>query len=1020
MPLQCPSCRRVLEFLGEPPSFCGYCGRRLPHESVLETVSLPRTPPLSAGATQPSPPSGHEPPRAVGGYRLLQQLGEGGMGTVWEAEDAATGRRVAVKLITAGAAAPPDHVERFRQEGRLASRLAHPHCVFVLAADEEAGQPYIVMELMPGTTLQDLVKERGPLPPEEAVGKILDVIDGLQEAHRLGLIHRDMKPSNCFLDADGRVKVGDFGLAKSLLGDSHLTRTGAFLGTPLYVSPEQARADPVDHQTDVYSVAATLYYLLTGRAPHQTGDAAATLARIGSDPVAPLRTLRPELPAALDGAVLRGLERDRKRRWRDLGELRTALQPFVADPERPAALGLRLAAYALDWVLFLPGVLATVFFLKPPAFVAEVPLLRLFWKLWTVPWFLYFALLEGLWGCSLGKRLLDLRVRATEPGRPAGLRPVLLRTALFVGLVNVPFILAGRSLRRAGLPDGLLYPSMLLVYGLGVLLVLAPLRRRRGWRGLHELLSGTRVVALPEVRRAWTPAPRDAAHVLGRPAGLPERVGPFTVRGALCWSGGGGLVAADDPGLNRPVWLVLRPADARPLAEARREVTRPTRLRWLTSGYQGEWQWDAFQAPAGCPLLDLIAGEGRLTWSEAQPLLEQLAAEMRAACQEGTLPGPPTLAQVWVQPSGRVQLLDVPPDSSGGPPTYTADEGAAVVLLGETAILVLEGRPRPPAAAPRPPRVPLPGAAVRLLCRLPGLGPSPELQVEPFRAGLAALHEHPAEVRAAQRAGPLAVLALALLPGLVLMFLGPPLDRAWGLWQRQAEIDWTTVALELLADPKRCAALARELPADAPGQALLRAAATEGMPPEWLRQHQDQAEDAFGKHRIALTWLDEMLYKVLQWRGPPVVDDELSASQILAAALDRRPGGPSATVTPLQPVPLRDVLCVVAPPLLWGLWAFLTRGGFILQALGLSLVRSDGRPAMRGQCAARALLVWAPPTVLLLASLGVTAAAPGWDDLALCLQLLAAAVVGSYVFLALRSPARALHDRLAGTYLVPR
>src|SRR5262249_18062046 len=166
-------------------------------------------------------------------------------------------------------------VERFRQEGRLASMIAHPRCVFVLAADEEAGRPYIVMELMPGSTIRDLVDQQGPLPVEQAVTKILDVIEGLQAAHRLGVIHRDVKPSNCFLEAEGRIKIGDFGLAKSLLKDAHLTRTGKFLGTPLFASPEQIRGEHVDQQTDVYSVAATLYYVLTGRAPFQGGDAAA-------------------------------------------------------------------------------------------------------------------------------------------------------------------------------------------------------------------------------------------------------------------------------------------------------------------------------------------------------------------------------------------------------------------------------------------------------------------------------------------------------------------------------------------------------------------------------------------------------------------------------------------------------------------------------------------------------------------------------------------------------------------------
>src|SRR5207244_9608754 len=121
-----------------------------------------------------------------------RQRGRGGMGAVFEAEDTASGRHVAVKLIAPGSAASAEAVERFRQEGRLASAIAHPRCVFVLAADEHAGQPYIVMELMPGATLKDLVNERGPLPVEEAVVKILDVMEGLQEAHSLGVIHRDV------------------------------------------------------------------------------------------------------------------------------------------------------------------------------------------------------------------------------------------------------------------------------------------------------------------------------------------------------------------------------------------------------------------------------------------------------------------------------------------------------------------------------------------------------------------------------------------------------------------------------------------------------------------------------------------------------------------------------------------------------------------------------------------------------------------------------------------------------------
>src|SRR5262249_32244706 len=205
-------------------------------------------------------------------------------------------------------------------------------------------------------TLGDLVQKRGPLPVAEAVSRVLDVIEGLQEAHRCGLIHRDVKPSNCFLDGDGRVKVGDFGLCKEQLGDGQVTQSGAFLGTLLYAAPEQIRNDRVDARADVYSVAATLYYLLTGWAPFQDGedDPAATLARTMTDPLRPMRRLRPALPATLDEVVLKGLARARERRWASLEELRLALLPFVPGSHSLGDVGRRTAAYLLDIVLLLP------------------------------------------------------------------------------------------------------------------------------------------------------------------------------------------------------------------------------------------------------------------------------------------------------------------------------------------------------------------------------------------------------------------------------------------------------------------------------------------------------------------------------------------------------------------------------------------------------------------------------------------------------------------------------------------
>src|SRR5688572_12855895 len=204
MPLSCPACNRTLPASDEPPRFCAYCGTRLPDQTRADG------PPATTGPFQPSAAEPEPAPAEIGGYRILRLLGSGGMGQVYEAEPTGGGPHVAIKVLSGRLQANPVSVERFRQEGRLAAQIAHPRCVFVLRADADRGRPYIVMELMPGDTLKDLVDRKKTVPAPEAIRLILDVIDGLQEAHRLGVIHRDVKPSNCFLLPDGRVKIGDF------------------------------------------------------------------------------------------------------------------------------------------------------------------------------------------------------------------------------------------------------------------------------------------------------------------------------------------------------------------------------------------------------------------------------------------------------------------------------------------------------------------------------------------------------------------------------------------------------------------------------------------------------------------------------------------------------------------------------------------------------------------------------------------------------------------------------------------
>jgi hypothetical protein len=694
------------------------------------------------------------------------------MGSVFEAEDLASGRHVAVKLVAPEYLDSPDAVARFRREGRLASTIAHPRCVFVLAADEDAGRPYIVMELMPGTTLKDLVDERGPLPVEEAVRKILDVVEGLQEAHRLGVIHRDVKPGNCFLEADGRVKVGDFGLAKPLAGDIHqLTRTGAFLGTLLFSSPEQIRRDPLTEQTDVYSVAATLFYLLTGKAPFQGGDAAATAARIAADPAPSLRALRPEIPAALNKVVRRGLERQRERRWRNLAEFRQALLRFVPQPLSFAGMGLRLAAYLIDALLCLGATLGIAAIWE----TSRLPFVTPSWderiKGWvefvgllTLIFYPYLVIVEGIWGFSVGKWLLRLRVYGAANTQPPGVARALLRVMILFCLTD----LWVTGPLKYTLPWGPPFEDIEPMYILGCGVLLATMRARSGYRGPHEWLSGTRVVRLPkpEGLHRWVVHPaKYVAPALPTPTSLPDHLGSFQVVAAVRWTEASRVLVGCDANLGRFVWLWQRPLAAEPINPVRHGLDRVTRLRWLAGAKEAEWQWDAFLAPTGRPLPELIKDGRRLAWSELRIILEELAQELEAAYHEGTLPATLTVDQVWVRPNGRALLLDMPWRDRSDLTLESVpgrDQERALRLLQQVATLTLEGKPRPTEKSSGPIRAPLPLYAFQLVNRLLGTKADYDT-VESFRKDLVEVRDRPNRVTRLQRLEHIALWTVSLL-----------------------------------------------------------------------------------------------------------------------------------------------------------------------------------------------------------------------------------------------------------------
>jgi serine/threonine protein kinase len=291
------------------------------------------------------------PGERFGSYTIERLLGKGGMGEVYEAEEE-SGRRIALKVLTRGLDDATDRA-RFLREGRLAASISHPHTVYIYGSDEIEGLPVIAMELATGGSLKDRVQASGPLPPAAAVDAILQVIAGLETAATAGILHRDIKPSNCFVDAEGRVKVGDFGLSISTVArtERDLTLTGGFQGTPAFASPEQLRGDDLDVRSDIYSVGATLHYLLTGRPPFEETNVLRLATRIAEQAAHALPELERTAPPGLAAIVRRCLANSPSDRFQTYSALARELDLFSSNVPRPASVGPRVGAALIDWLI---------------------------------------------------------------------------------------------------------------------------------------------------------------------------------------------------------------------------------------------------------------------------------------------------------------------------------------------------------------------------------------------------------------------------------------------------------------------------------------------------------------------------------------------------------------------------------------------------------------------------------------------------------------------------------------------
>jgi uncharacterized RDD family membrane protein YckC/predicted Ser/Thr protein kinase len=966
------------------------------------------------------------PGEQFGAYQIIRLLGCGGMGEVFEAEHGPSGRRVALKVMSRALASEADR-KRFLREGRLAASVSHPNAVYIYGSEEIQGTPVIAMELVAGGTLKDRIKRSGPFPIAEAVEAALHIIDGLEAAHTAGVLHRDIKPANCFVATDGAVKVGDFGLSISTLarGESLLTASGSVIGTPAYASPEQLRGEELTVASDIYSVGATLFHLLTGRPPHETTDFVKLITEVlDKAPPAPDK-LRPEIPAGLAKVLMRCLAKDRAARFPSYAALREALLPFSAIATVPASLGLRFVAGVTDeFFAWLPSLL-WLMVIGRDAFDAVIldrtvkaALVATGFYAWAL---LYYSLPEGFWGASLGKALCSLRVAA-----PNGSAPGVARAFCRVLVFSAPSVLAVLSALLIHTPadyaareQGTGLTAYLPVWFLTTVALWVTIRRRNGFAALQDLLTRTRVVARPlaqERPRLNTAEALSsstarierqplAEQELGAPA--PERLGPYEIIRSLGFTEGAEVLLALDLALRRCVWIHRLALDAPPVSARRRDLSRPGRLRWLNGHRDAASAWDAYEAPEGSPLDELLARPQ--SWAAVRFWLHDLASEIAAVMKDDSASAGLALDRVWITSAGRAMLLDFPrPTPTAKPPTLyepvsPVDFPAAQGFLHTLAEIAL--RREEPAALP--PALPL-HARPFLQSLSQARFESPDFLL----GNLQSLLDKQAVIGRQRRAAALVFApAIALIAGIVL-------GGVIHFTQKRSTRDWPE--------------------AQFPGSGELRG---ELLLMEWTID--DKATRRALRIHMARTHR-ELILDTNFWMHPKVADALGASDRIMAeeAVKDyddvserrRTEAEQLVAVTHRSLAQGERLLAYYAgTALFWvmfALAAILDLGcavflghDFFLHIFGVAVVKRDGNPARRLRLLWRNVLAWGfcfllAPAVFVLWTV-LSGIAPSLDWTGVVAFVLAALVLGTAAF-AVWKPARGMQDRLAGTLLVPR
>jgi len=1026
----CPGCGAVLPS-DAPAGLCPQCLLKSEAPTFAESGGAP---------TPEAPRQVPIPGQMFGGYQILRLLGQGGMGEVYEAEEAQTGRRIALKVMSHALASDQDR-KRFLREGRLAASVNHPNVVYIHGSEEIGGAPVISMELVHGGTLKDWLKREGPLPIAKAVEAALQTIAGLEAAHSAGVLHRDIKPANCFLDVDGTVKVGDFGLSVSTLarGESLLTATGSVLGTPAYASPEQLRGEELDATSDIYSVGATLYHLLTGKTPFRATDFVKLITEVLDKQAEAPSALRSEIPAELSRTILKCLAKDRRARFQSYSELREALLPFRAAEVEPAKPARRfIAGFMDDMVAYGPSLLFLAYWSFDPLdnLVRERTLrAALVWVPFYLWYLLYYAILEGRWGAGLGKTVCGLRVVGPDRQVPCVLRAIL-RTGIYMIPFTVPSFIVMALVPLSRMRAALAHDQTMLTDWLWLpllALLFISMRRRNGYAAMHDRLSRTRVIVrakseprpvLAEISENLPPLPGPLLHPMEqreKEAGVigawgKARFGPYEVTGAIWKTTTEELLAGFDPALRRRVWIHLRSAGAQSVPPARRDLNRAARLRWLATGRTEGGSWDAYEAVEGAPLLALEPHAQ--PWSAVRFWLLDLSEELSAAMKDPAAAPELALDRVWISSNGRGLLLDfvcpgLPPVAGPAAPLPLATLQGAQDFLDQVAARVVR------------PLVPLHAGSF-----LTSLTKGAFEQAAFIVGNLHSLVSKPAQISRAWRSA-----SLAMMPFIIVLF---------------ALFLASMVNFEEFRRDRRWADHFPSRPSfRAAGQVYLSAV-------EESQKKKEKSEDAELARAYLVNHFGDLLTNETFWANQELTGEFSEPERnLLRQAATAHIAPTAAAVEDAEaavPPRIKDqqrqqhfafgwifigtVMCgsvIFAFVELMGCVAF--RQSPILRLFGVAVVNASGESATRSRLCWRWLIVWLPVGGIgLIAAGGLTCAIAartftlevppdyigpiaivGWAATTVAAALLL--VAGVYA--ALR-PERGLADLLAGTRLVPR